>query len=91
MPYSAKDIFATRGIRTTNGSKATANNVPAQNAAAIARLERAGAVLVGKTCRCSFSLAFRWFSPSENLLLPRVRAKLFTDCSLRTHRCSCNR
>src|ERR1700722_15944508 len=28
IPYAAKDLFATKGIRTTNGSKATASWVP---------------------------------------------------------------
>ena len=49
IPYAAKDLFDTRGIRTTVGSKIMASNVPARDAAAIERLEAAGAILVGKT------------------------------------------
>ena len=48
VPYSAKDLYMTRGIRTTGGSALLADNVPAENAAVIDRLETAGAILVGK-------------------------------------------
>lgn len=48
VPYAAKDIFATRGIRTTHGSKLGADNVPTESATAVTRLDSAGAVLVGK-------------------------------------------
>ena len=48
VPYAAKDILDTRGIRTTIGSKSMAGNVPGQDAAVIERLGRAGAVLIGK-------------------------------------------
>ena len=49
IPYSAKDMYMTRGIRTTGGSALLAENVPAENAPVIDRLEQAGAILVGKT------------------------------------------
>ena len=29
LPYAPKDMLATKGIRTTNGSRATSTNVPA--------------------------------------------------------------
>ena len=48
IPYAAKDIFNTRGLRTTAGSRVLADHVPGEDAAAIERLEAAGAVLVGK-------------------------------------------
>ena len=48
IPYGAKDIFATKGIRTTNGSKATADWVPQIESTATQRLNNAGAILVGK-------------------------------------------
>lgn len=48
IPYAAKDIFNTRGLRTTAGSRVLADHVPGADAAAIERLEVAGAVLVGK-------------------------------------------
>ncbi len=49
IPYAAKDLLDTRGIRTTVGSKIMADNRPQSDAAVIERLDDAGAVLVGKT------------------------------------------
>jgi aspartyl-tRNA(Asn)/glutamyl-tRNA(Gln) amidotransferase subunit A len=48
IPFAPKDIFATRGIRTTHGSKLGATNVPEETATAVARLEAKGAVMLGK-------------------------------------------
>lgn len=48
IPYSAKDLYLTRGIRTTAGSAVLAGNIPGENAATIDRLTAAGAILVGK-------------------------------------------
>jgi aspartyl-tRNA(Asn)/glutamyl-tRNA(Gln) amidotransferase subunit A len=49
IPISIKDMFATRGVRTTCGSKVLADWVPDHDATAVARLRAAGAVIVGKT------------------------------------------
>jgi aspartyl-tRNA(Asn)/glutamyl-tRNA(Gln) amidotransferase subunit A len=48
IPFVAKDLFFTQGVRTTCGSKILADFVPTENAAVIDRLGAAGAVLVGK-------------------------------------------
>ena len=48
VPFGAKDIFDTAGIRTTYGSSFYRDNVPSQNAVSIDRLERSGAILIGK-------------------------------------------
>jgi aspartyl-tRNA(Asn)/glutamyl-tRNA(Gln) amidotransferase subunit A len=48
VPYAAKDLFETRGIATTGGSRLLEDWVPGQDAAAIERLAAAGAILVGK-------------------------------------------
>jgi aspartyl-tRNA(Asn)/glutamyl-tRNA(Gln) amidotransferase subunit A len=48
IPFGAKDIFDTAGIRTTHGSVLYRNNVPSQSAPSIVRLEKSGAVLIGK-------------------------------------------
>ena len=48
IPYAAKDLFYTRGVRTTAGSKIFRDFVPDHDAAAIERLREAGAVLLGK-------------------------------------------
>ena len=49
IPVNLKDLFYTRGIRTTAGSKILRNFVPAQDAAVVERLSAAGAILLGKT------------------------------------------
>jgi aspartyl-tRNA(Asn)/glutamyl-tRNA(Gln) amidotransferase subunit A len=49
IPVAAKDVFLTRGVRTTAGSRLLADYVPDHDAAAVERLGEAGAVLVGKT------------------------------------------
>ena len=49
VPYSAKDVFCTRGIQTTAGSGILAGWLPPYSAAAIERLDAADAVLIGKT------------------------------------------
>lgn len=55
MPFGAKDIFYTAGLRTEANSPLLAGFVPAQDAAAVARLRAAGAVLLGKTVTTQFA------------------------------------
>ncbi len=49
IPVSLKDLFYTRGIRTTAGSKILKRFVPGTNAPVVDRLLEAGAILMGKT------------------------------------------
>ncbi len=49
IPYALKDLFATRGIRTTCGSKIFADRIPDHDSEVYKRLTEAGAVLMGKT------------------------------------------
>ena len=49
VPLAVKDIFDTAGVRTTYGSSIFADHVPRRTATAVARLEAAGAIVVGKT------------------------------------------
>jgi aspartyl-tRNA(Asn)/glutamyl-tRNA(Gln) amidotransferase subunit A len=49
VPVALKDMFCTRGVRTTNGSKLFESFVPDYDAAVTEKLAAAGAVLVGKT------------------------------------------
>jgi aspartyl-tRNA(Asn)/glutamyl-tRNA(Gln) amidotransferase subunit A len=48
IPVAVKDLFLTRGVRTTSGSKLFENFVPDHDAAVVERLEAAGAVMLGK-------------------------------------------
>jgi aspartyl-tRNA(Asn)/glutamyl-tRNA(Gln) amidotransferase subunit A len=49
IPVAVKDVFSTRGVRTTCGSKLLENHVPDVDAAVVEKLADAGAVLMGKT------------------------------------------
>ena len=49
IPVSIKDLTATKGIRTTLGSKAFEHTIPKQDALLVQRLKQAGAIILGKT------------------------------------------
>ena len=48
IPYSIKDLFFTKGIRTTMGSKLYDSHIPFYNSTIVDKLEQAGAILLGK-------------------------------------------
>ena len=48
IPVAVKDLFLTRGVRTTCGSRVYEDFVPAIDAAVVERLRAAGAVMFGK-------------------------------------------
>jgi aspartyl-tRNA(Asn)/glutamyl-tRNA(Gln) amidotransferase subunit A len=54
IPYACKDLVDTKGVKTTFGSLLFADNVPGEDAAAIARLRQQGAILIGKTTTSEF-------------------------------------
>jgi aspartyl-tRNA(Asn)/glutamyl-tRNA(Gln) amidotransferase subunit A len=54
VPFSVKDLVNTAGVRTTFGSVALADNIPTADSVAVARLKRAGAILIGKTTTPEF-------------------------------------
>jgi aspartyl-tRNA(Asn)/glutamyl-tRNA(Gln) amidotransferase subunit A len=54
IPYAAKDLVNTAGVRTTFGSLLHENNVPKEDAVATARVKLAGAILFGKTTTPEF-------------------------------------
>lgn len=52
VPIAAKDLCYTRGVRTMAGTKVLADFVPDFDATVIARLDAAGAVMLGKLVLC---------------------------------------
>src|SRR5579872_4552749 len=56
VPVAIKDLFCTQGVRTTSGSKILANFVPPYSATVVAKLEAAGAVMIGKTNMDEFAM-----------------------------------
>ena len=54
VPFAVKDLVNTAGVKTTFGSVALADNVPAADSPSVARLKAAGAILIGKTTTPEF-------------------------------------
>ncbi len=55
VPVALKDNYETAGVRTTAGSRVFLENVPSEDAEVVARLRRAGAIIVGKTHLSEFA------------------------------------
>lgn len=56
LPMAIKDLAETAGITTTYGSPVFKDHVPAHDCAMVARLRKAGAVIIGKTNTPEFGL-----------------------------------
>jgi aspartyl-tRNA(Asn)/glutamyl-tRNA(Gln) amidotransferase subunit A len=62
VPVAIKDVLTTKGVRSTAGSKILDNFIAPYTATAVARLEAAGAIVLGKTNCDEFAMG----SSNEN-------------------------
>lgn len=69
VPVAVKDVMVTRGVRTTAASKILENFIPPYDCTAVARLESAGAVVLGKLNCDEFAMG----SSTENSAYHPVR------------------
>ena len=69
VPVAIKDVMATRDVRTTAGSKILGSYVPPYDCTAVARMESAGAVVLGKLNCDEFAMG----SSNENSAWRSVR------------------
>jgi aspartyl-tRNA(Asn)/glutamyl-tRNA(Gln) amidotransferase subunit A len=75
VPVAIKDVLSTRNIRTTCASKILETYVPPYDATAVERLDRAGAVFLGKTNCDEFAMG----GSNENSAYGPVRNPVAPD------------
>ena len=63
LPIAHKDLAQTKGIRTTFGSPLFKDNIPTVNDLVIDRIQRAGAISLGKTNTPEFGAGSQTFNP----------------------------
>jgi Asp-tRNA(Asn)/Glu-tRNA(Gln) amidotransferase A subunit family amidase len=64
VPIGVKDIFDVAGMPTTGGARSFAHTRPSADAASVARIRAAGAIVLGKTVTTEF--AYRDPAPTRN-------------------------
>src|SRR6185295_19824740 len=66
LPYGVKDLFSTKGVRTTWGSRDFENRIIDEDAEVVVRLRNAGAVLVAKLATGLFAQGDQWYRGRTN-------------------------
>ena len=80
IPIGHKDIYLTRGIRTTGGSALFADWVPDQESTVVRKWAEAGTIMMGK--RAHFDRLFRHSTRSSAMRLCSRASELLTLCPL---------
>jgi Asp-tRNA(Asn)/Glu-tRNA(Gln) amidotransferase A subunit family amidase len=63
VPVTIKDTIETAGIRSTSGSSTRADFIPTSDASAVARLQAAGAIILGKTNPAEMAMDYTGDNP----------------------------
>ncbi len=63
IPVAVKDLYETKNLRTTGGGRILTDYVPKEDATTVARLRRAGAVIVGKTNTHEYAYGYTTENP----------------------------
>ena len=58
VPIAIKDIYDTKGVRTTACSKVRENYIPAEDSTVVRKFREAGAVILGKVTTHEFAYGF---------------------------------
>jgi Asp-tRNA(Asn)/Glu-tRNA(Gln) amidotransferase A subunit family amidase len=66
IPYGIKDLFATKGVRTTWGSADFENRIIDEDSEIVVRLREAGAVLIAKLSTGMFAQGDQWYRGRTN-------------------------
>ncbi|KHD88577.1 MAG: glutamyl-tRNA amidotransferase [Bdellovibrio sp. ArHS] len=76
VPFGIKEMFCTKGLKTTAGSKILENFIPPYDATVVARLKAAGVVVMGKLNQDEFAMG----SSNETSFFGATRNPWNLDC-----------